>query len=112
MVMTQQTTTMPRLVFLSRRAYESGKIRLVLRNAAVWDARDTGFQLLEGSETGLELANPENSLLVSTSRALELEPRLAPLLTHDTPPVDAAYAYDEATGSFLPTAMPVDPPTQ
>ena len=35
-----------RLVFLSRRAYETGTIGLVLRTDAVCDARDTGWQLL------------------------------------------------------------------
>ena len=67
-----------RLVFLSRRAYENGTIGLVLRTDAVCDARDTGWQLLYGCETGLELVNPGNSLLVSVARALELEPKLAP----------------------------------
>lgn len=47
-----------RLVFLSRRAYETGTIGLVLRTDAVCDARDTGWQLLYGCETGLELVNP------------------------------------------------------
>lgn len=101
-----------RLVFLSRRAYETGQIRLVLRTEAVCDERDTGWQLLQGKETGLELANPENSLLVSVRRALELEPHLAALLTEDTPPANAAYAFDVQTQTFLPTEMPADIPTQ
>lgn len=101
-----------RLVFLSRRAYETGRIRLVLRSEAICDERDTGWQLLEGTETGLELANPENSLLVSVRRALELEPQLASLLAENTPPTDAAYAYDAKTQTFIPTEMPEDIPTQ
>lgn len=99
------------LVFLTRRAYETKQIRLLLRTDAVCDERDTGWQLLHGNETGLELANPENSLLISVDRALELEPCLAPLLTAHTPPAKMAYAYDETTGAFLPTAYPEDPPT-
>ena len=101
-----------RLVFLSRRAYETGTIGLVLRTDAVCDARDTGWQLLYGCETGLELVNPGNSLLVSVARALELEPKLAPLLQKGTPPAVAAYAYDEASSSFVPAKMPEDIPTQ
>ena len=101
-----------RLVFLSRRAYETGTIGLVLRTDAVCDARDTGWQLLYGCETGLELVNPGNSLLVSVARALELEPKLAPLLQKGTPPAVAAYAYGEASGSFVPAKMPEDIPTQ
>lgn len=100
-----------KLVFLTRRAYETGQIRLLLRTDAVCDERDTGWQLLHGNETGLELANPENSLLVSVARALELEPRLASLLTAHTPPIKEAYAYDESTQTFLPTGFPEDPPT-
>lgn len=106
------TSTADRLVFLSRRAYETGQIRLLLRTDAVCDDRDTGWQLLHGNETGLELANPENSLLISVQRALELEPCLAPLFAVQTSPVSAAYAYDEVSRSFLPTEMPKDVPTQ
>lgn len=101
-----------RLVYLSRRAYETGSIRLVLRTDAVCDERDTGFQLLCGNETGLELINPGNSLLVSVSRALELEPRLKPLFESESPAKAAAYAYDAQSDAFLPTAMPEDIPTQ
>lgn len=97
---------------LSRRAYMSKAIRLVLRTEAVCDERDTGWQLLYGTETGLELANPENSLLVSASQALELEPRLKPLLEPDTPPEGAAYAFDAQMQVFLPTKMPKNIPTQ
>ena len=100
-----------RLVFLTRRAYETGKIRLLLRTGDVCEERDTGWQLLHGNETGLELANPENSLLVSVERALELEPLLEPLLAGITPPTQEAYAYDAAANAFLPTAFPEDPPT-
>lgn len=100
-----------RLVFLTRRAYETGQIRLLLRTDAVCDERDTGWQLLHGNETGLELANPENSLLISVERALELEPCLASLLMTHTPPAKEAYAYDEKAGAFLPAAYPEDPPT-
>ncbi len=103
---------MARLVFLSRRAYEAGEIRLVLRTEDICDQRDTGFQLLRGNETGLELANPGNSLLISVERAIELEPRLKPLLETETPPEHAAYAYDRRADAFLPTEMPEDIPTQ
>lgn len=99
-----------RLVFLTRRAYETGQIRLLLRTDAVCDARDTGWQLLHGNETGLELANPENSLLISVERALELEPCLEPFLSSDTPPAQEAYAFDDTAQAFLPTAFPEDPP--
>lgn len=112
MISSSTTEPLTRLVFLSRRAYESGTIRLVLRTDAVCDARDTGWQLLQGSETGLELINPENSLLISVPRALELEPLLEPLLLPDTPPESAAYAYDSVTNTFQPTSMPKDIPTQ
>ena len=67
-----------RLVYLTRRAYETGEIRLLLRTDNVCAEKDTGWQLLQGSETGLELSNPGNSLLVSVARALEIEPKLAP----------------------------------
>lgn len=103
---------MPRLVYISRRAYETQTIRLVLRTKDVCDKRDTGFQLLYGAETGLELINPENSLLISTERAITLEPKLRSLLEPETPPEMAAYALDEATSSFVPTKMPEDIPTQ
>ena len=83
-----------RLVYLTRRAYETGEIRLLLRTDNVCAEKDTGWQLLQGSETGLELSNPGNSLLVSVARALEIEPKLAPFLTADTPPQKGAYAYD------------------
>ncbi len=101
-----------RLVYISRRAYETGKIRLVLQTDAVCDERDTGFQLLCGDETGLELINPGNSLLISISRALALEPRLSSLLTEHLPPKNAAYACDAETDVFMPTEMPADIPTQ
>ena len=82
----------------------------------LWDnvcaEKDTGWQLLQGSETGLELSNPGNSLLVSVARALEIEPKLAPFLTADTPPQKAAYAYDEKTAGYRPTAYPEDVPTE
>ena len=48
-----------RLVYLTRRAYETGEIRLLLRTDNVCAEKDTGWQLLQGSETGLELSNPE-----------------------------------------------------
>ena len=51
-----------RLVYLTRRAYETGEIRLLLRTDNVCAEKDTGWQLLQGSETGLELSNPGNSL--------------------------------------------------
>ena len=70
-----KTTGGEGIVYLTRRAYESGEIRLLLRTDAVCAERDTGWQLLQGSETGLELSNPENGLLVSVARALELEPK-------------------------------------
>ena len=108
----EQNKNDARLVFLSRRAYETGRIHLVFFQDQVWDARDTGWQLLEGSETGLELANPGNSLLVSVARALEIEPKLAPFLTADTPPQKAAYAYDEKTAGYRPTVYPEDVPTE
>ncbi len=101
-----------RLVYLTRRAYETGEIRLLLRTDNVCAEKDTGWQLLQGSETGLELSNPGNSLLVSVARALEIEPKLAPLLTADTPPQKAAYAYDEKTAGYRPTAYPEDVPTE
>ncbi len=47
-----------RLVYLTRRAYETGEIRLLLRTDNVCAEKDTGWQLLQGSETGLELSNP------------------------------------------------------
>ena len=84
----------------------------VLLPAMARPDRRTGWQLLYGCETGLELVNPGNSLLVSVARALELEPKLAPLLQKGTPPAVAAYAYDEASGSFVPAKMPEDIPTQ
>ena len=55
-----KTTGGEGIVYLTRRAYESGEIRLLLRTDAVCAERDTGWQLLQGSETGLELSNPEN----------------------------------------------------
>lgn len=91
-----------RLVYLTRRAYETGEIRLLLRTDNVCAEKDTGWQLLQGSETGLELSNPGNSLLVSVARALEIEPKLAPFLTADTPPQKAAYAYDEKPPATVP----------
>lgn len=99
------------LVYITRRAYETGEIRLLLRTEHIWDERDTGWQLLQGKETGLELANPENSLLVSVERALELEPRLQPFLLRGAPDRKEAYAYQEETGTFCPTAFPEDVPT-
>ena len=93
-------------------AYETGEIRLLLRTDNVCAEKDTGWQLLQGSETGLELSNPGNSLLVSVARALEIEPKLAPFLTADTPPQKAAYAYDEKTAGYRPTAYPEDVPTE
>ena len=45
----EQNKNDARLVFLSRRAYETGRIHLVFFQDQVWDARDTGWQLLEGS---------------------------------------------------------------
>ena len=54
-----KTTGGEGIVYLTRRAYESGEIRLLLRTDAVCAERDTGWQLLQGSETGLELSNPE-----------------------------------------------------
>ena len=101
-----------RLVYLTRRAYETGEIRLLLRTDNVCAEKDTGWQLLQGSETGLELSNPGNSLLVSVARALEIEPKLAPFLTADTPPQKAAYAYDEKTAGYRPTVYPEDVPTE
>lgn len=101
-----------RLVYLTRRAYETGEIRLLLLTDNVCAEKDTGWQLLQGSETGLELSNPGNSLLVSVARALEIEPKLAPFLTADTPPQKAAYAYDEKTAGYRPTAYPEDVPTE
>ena len=68
--------------------------------------------VLEGSETGLELANPGNSLLVSVTRALELEPRLQSLLLHDAPEEAAAFRWDAAAGEYRPTQLPEDIPTQ
>ena len=96
-----KTTGGEGIVYLTRRAYESGEIRLLLRTDAVCAERDTGWQLLQGSETGLELSNPENGLLVSVARALELEPKLTPLLGVSSP-CRAAYAYDEKNGGFVP----------
>ena len=84
-----------RLVFLSRRAYETGTIGLVLRTDAVCDARDTGWQLLYGCETGLEL-----------------EPHLQSLLLHDAPEEAAAFRWDAAAGEYRPTQLPEDIPTQ
>ena len=40
-----------RLVYLTRRAYETGEIRLLLRTDNVCAEKDTGWQLLQGSET-------------------------------------------------------------
>ncbi|MEE0023868.1 hypothetical protein [Ruminococcus sp.] len=108
----EQNKNDARLVFLSRRAYETGRIHLVFFQDQVWDTRDTGWQLLEGSETGLELANPGNSLLVSVTRALELEPRLQSLLLHDAPEEAAAFRWDAAAGEYRPTQLPEDIPTQ
>ncbi|WP_288596092.1 DUF2185 domain-containing protein [uncultured Ruminococcus sp.] len=107
-----KTTGGEGIVYLTRRAYESGEIRLLLRTDAVCAERDTGWQLLQGSETGLELSNPENGLLVSVARALELEPKLTPLLGVSSAPCRAAYAYDEKNGGFVPTAYPTDIPTE
>ena len=107
-----KTTGGEGIVYLTRRAYESGEIRLLLRTDAVCAERDTGWQLLQGSETGLELSNPENGLLVSVARALELEPKLTPLLGVSSAPCRAAYAYDEKNGGFVPTAYPADIPTE
>ena len=95
-----------RLVFLSRRAFETGQIRLVLRTADVWDKRDTGWELLSGKETGLELVDPGNSLLVSVSRAVALDERLASLLLPDTPPESAAYRLDAQAGQFKAAEIP------
>ena len=92
--------------------YQVDEIRLLLRTDAVCAERDTGWQLLQGSETGLELSNPENGLLVSVARALELEPKLTPLLGVSSAPCRAAYAYDEKNGGFVPTAYPADIPTE
>ena len=39
------------LVYITRRAYETGEIRLLLRTEHIWDERDTGWQLLQGKET-------------------------------------------------------------
>ena len=107
-----KTTGGEGIVYLTRRAYESGEIRLLLRTDAVCAERDTGWQLLQGSETGLELSNPENGLLVSVARALELEPKLTPLLGVSSAPCRAAYAYDEKNGGFVPTAYPADIPPE
>ncbi len=90
-----KTTGGEGVVYLTRRAYESGEIRLLLRTDAVCAERDTGWQLLQGSETGLEL-----------------EPKLTPLLGVSSAPCRAAYAYDEKNGGFVPTAYPADIPTE
>ena len=97
-----KTTGGEGIVYLTRRAYESGEIRLLLRTDAVCAEQDTGWQLLQGSETGLELSNPENGLLVSVARALELEPKLTPLLGVSSAPCRAAYAYDEKKRRVCP----------
>ena len=104
-------TTQARLVYMTRRAYETGKVTLVLRTDRVWDERDTGWQLLSSEETGLELSDPSNGLLLSVERAIAHVPALLPLLADETEPVQAAYAYDDVQGIFLPTQFPQDPPT-
>ena len=47
-----KTTGGEGVVYLTRRAYESGEIRLLLRTDAVCAERDTGWQLLQGNRTG------------------------------------------------------------
>lgn len=50
-----------RLVYLTRRAYETGEIRLLLRTDNVCAEKDTGWQLLQGSETGWSCPIPETA---------------------------------------------------
>ncbi len=99
------------LVFLTRRAYETGEIRIALNTAEPCAIQDSGWQLFQGKETGLELADPGNSLLVSLSRALELEPRLNALFAMPRPTTRCAYCMDTATGTFLKMDYPENPPT-
>ena len=54
----------------------------------------------------------KTSIARSVARALEIEPKLAPFLTADTPPQKAAYAYDEKTAGYRPTVYPEDVPTE
>lgn len=102
----------PKLAFLSRRAHAAGKIGLVLYNEQRWDSRDSGWQLLEGTETGLELADPGNSLLISVERALLLAPKLRQLFEDDTPQASCAFQWDADAGVYVSVPLPADIPTQ
>ncbi|MCD7958491.1 MAG: DUF2185 domain-containing protein [Ruminococcus sp.] len=88
------------LCFLSRHAYEAGEVRLALHTANVWDEHDTGWELLLGTESGLELADPENGLLISISKAIELDAALAPLFFMDAQSEKAAYRKNTQSGHF------------
>ncbi len=100
------TDTTDRLVYISRRAYETGNVQLALRTADTWDEHDTGWELLLGTETGLELVDPGNGLLISVAKAIAFDAALAPLLLPDTPPKAAAYRKQASTDSFVPTEIP------
>lgn len=63
-----------RLVYRHAVPMRTGEIRLLLPHGQCLCGKDR-WQLLQGSETGLEPSNPGNSLLVSVARALEIEPK-------------------------------------
>ena len=84
--------------FLSKLAKESGKIRCAIRTGVVYDATDSGWQFLEGTESELYLADPGNGLLISLRRAVELEPKLLPILQE--PCGQFRYQEQNGTGMF------------
>lgn len=100
-----------KICYISRRSYEENKIDLVLNTAQPWTERDSGWQLLTSKDSGYELSNPSNSLLISVEKAIEKFPRLQQILSDPAPQEPIAYRWEKDKQSFERIPFPEDYPT-
>lgn len=92
-----------KLIFCSKRAYESGNFNVILHNVC-WSSQDAGWVILTGDEPDLLFVNPGQSVLLSVQRVVEKVPALEEILVPE--PKEEGYTLDKATGNYVPFDVP------
>lgn len=88
------------VVMVFRRSIEEGLRPRVAHRVEPVEPRDSGWRLLVGDETDDDLDDPANALLRPVAEVCGRWPELQPMI--DAAEVDTDWAWDDATGAYVP----------